>query len=115
MDIAESIAKILIALIPNLGIVMGSIVIILFFKWYFEYKKFLVESGKYQPLQIANYIKDFRIFILLLGIVSIFSGIPLTLVFLIVAGKSFVLLGGLIPLFVGLGLILFYFLTIKNK
>ncbi|GIX43442.1 MAG: hypothetical protein KatS3mg129_3175 [Leptospiraceae bacterium] len=110
MEIVESIAKILIPLIPIVGIITGGIVIILFFKWYFEYKKYLIDSGKYQPFQI----KDFRIFILLLGILSLSSGIAITIVFIIVGSYSYGLLGGLIPLFVGIGLIVFYILTIRQ-
>lgn len=110
MEIAESIAKILIPLIPIVGIITGGIVIILFFKWYFEYKKYLIDSGKYQPFQI----KDFRIFILLLGIISVAVGIPLTITFIIVSGLSYAILGGLIPLFVGIGLLVFYILTIRQ-
>lgn len=110
MELLESIYKIIIALIPIVGIIVGGVVILRFFKWYFEYKKFLVESGHYKPLQI----KDFRIFILLLGILSISAGIPLTVIFIIVYGVSFASLGGLIPFFIGIGLILFYSLTLRK-
>lgn len=111
MNAVESIVKILIALIPIVGIVSGSIVIFFFFKWYFEYKKFLITSNLYKPLQI----KDFRILILLIGILSFATGIPLTIVFLNIFGFSLPLLGGLIPLFVGIGLIIFYILTLRQK
>ncbi|MFN3604563.1 MAG: hypothetical protein ACK4UJ_07615 [Leptonema sp. (in: bacteria)] len=111
MEALESISKILIALIPNVGILSGAIVIFFFFKWYFEYKKFLITTNAYQPFRI----KDFRILILLIGILSIASGIPLTLIFLYVYGISIPLLGGVIPLFVGIGLLIFYILTLKNK
>ncbi len=111
MDLVESISKIIISLIPITGIIIGGITIILFFKWYFEYKKYLIDSGKYQPFQI----KDFRVFILLIGILSISAGLPLTIVFLYVSGISFPILGGLVPLFVGIGLIVFYILTIGKN
>jgi hypothetical protein len=111
MDLAESIVKILISLIPITGIIMGGITILLFFKWYFEYKKYLIDSGKYQPFRI----KDFRILILLIGILFISAGLPLTIVFLYVSGISFPILGGLVPLFVGIGLIVFYVLTIGKN
>lgn len=111
MEAMESIAKLLIALIPNLGIIAGSIVIFYFFKWHFEYKKFLINSNLYQPFRI----KDFRLLILLISILSIAAGIPITLVFLFVFGISIPVLGGAIPLFVGLGLLVFYIITAKKK
>ncbi len=111
MQIIESISKIIISLIPIVGIIVGGLVMIRFFQWYFEYKKFLIESGNYKPLDI----KDFRIYILLLGILSISAGIPLTFIFIVVYGLSFASLGGLIPFFIGIGLIVFYSLSLKKE
>lgn len=111
MEVLDSISKIIIAFIPIVGIIVGGVVMIRFFQWYFEYKKFLIESGNYKPLEIKN----FRIFILLLGILSISAGIPLTIIFIVVYGLSFASLGGLIPFFIGIGLIIFYVLSIKRN
>lgn len=110
MEIIESLSKMIIALIPIVGIIVGGVVLLRFFEWYFEYKKFLVESGYYKPL----HLKDFRIYILLLGILSISAGIPLTIIFVIVYGISFASLGGLIPFFIGVGLMIFYSLSLKK-
>ncbi|MCS7205863.1 MAG: hypothetical protein NZ853_09205 [Leptospiraceae bacterium] len=111
MEIIEAISKLLIPLIPISGIIMGGIVLIMFFKWYFDYKRFLIETGNYQPIQIQN----FRPFILLVGILALSTGIPITLVFFSIYGMNLSLIGGLIPLFVGIGLIIFYIYTLPNK
>ncbi len=100
----ESIVNIIIALIPVIGIIAGSIVIGNFVKSYFDYKKYLIENGWYKPADL-NLLRQL---LLLLGFVSMFTGIPLTLVFYLVNGISYSILGGLIPLFSGVGIIFFY-------
>ncbi len=111
MEAIESIVKLVIALIPVIGILSGSFVIFYFLKWYFEYKKFLINANLYQPFRI----KDFRLLILLISILSIASGIPLTIVFIFVYGISLPVLGGAIPLSIGIGLFVFYIITLKKK
>lgn len=110
MESLESISKIIISLIPVVGIIAGSIVILLYFKWYFAYKKFLVEKDKDQPISF----KDLRVLLLLMGILSIGTGIPISIVFVSIYGITLALLGGLIPIFVGIALIIFYILTINK-
>ena len=63
----------------------------------------LIRTGQYKPWQL-----DLRVFSFFLGLLLAFVGAGLSLVFIIVLGKSLAMLGGLIPFAIGLSLLSFY-------
>ncbi len=96
-------AQIIIAVIPIVGIVMGSVVIFFYILWNHREKKLMIERGIYEPLRI-----DLDTFCLLAGILLALVGAVLSGLFLAMDGVTYSLLGGLIPLALGAGLLVFY-------
>ena len=97
-------AQVIIAIIPIVGIVMGSVVIFFYLLWYHKRRTLLIQAGQYHPPKF-----DFFSFSLLAGLLLTAVGVTLT-IFLIIALRelSFGLLGGLIPLACGIGLLAYY-------
>jgi len=97
-------AQVIIAIIPIVGIVMGSVVIFFYLLWNHRRRTLLIKAGQYAK-------PDFNLltFSLLSGLLLSSVGIALT-VFLIIAveGASYGLLGGIIPLSTGIGLLAFF-------
>jgi len=99
----SSAAQVIIAVIPIVGIVMGSVVVFFYLLWYHRRKVLMIKTGQ-------NLRPDFDLlsFSLLTGLLLLSVGASLT-VFLTVMGKiSYGLLGGIIPLAMGIGLLAFY-------
>lgn len=100
----EGAAKIIISIIPIVGIVMGSTVIFFYLLWNYRRRIMLIKAGHYSR-------PEFNIFTfsLLSGLLLSSVGIALTLFLsLAVEGVSYGLLGGIIPLSMGIGLLAFY-------
>ncbi|MCL2720829.1 MAG: hypothetical protein FWD47_05770 [Treponema sp.] len=96
-------AQVLIAIIPIVGIVMGSVVIFFYLLWNHRRRTLLIKAG--------HYIKpEFNLssFSLLSGILLTSVGIAVTVLLSIVEGASYGLFGGLIPLAMGFGFLVYY-------
>ncbi|MDR1443896.1 MAG: hypothetical protein LBI94_03345 [Treponema sp.] len=96
-------AQIIVALIPIVGIVLGSVVIFFYLLWNYRHKALLVKAGQYAPPHF-----DLLSFSLLAGLLLGSVGVTLTIFLAIVQGSTYGLLGGLIPLSIGTGLLIYY-------
>jgi hypothetical protein len=99
----SSTAQIIIAIIPIVGIVMGSVVIFFYLLWNHRRRTLLIKAGQYAKPEFNLFS-----FSLLSGILLTSSGIATTVLLSIVQGASYGLFGGIIPLAIGLGLITYY-------
>lgn len=102
--VLSSAAQVLIAIIPIVGIVMGSIVVFFGLLWRYRQNVKMIEKG------IAPVRFDLRSFALLAGLVTLGVGFVLTIFLFFTDSGSYGLLGGLIPLAVGLSLLAYYML-----
>ena len=98
--------QIIIAVIPIVGIVMGSVLVFFYFLW--RHKQIMLQIKTHTYIRPAINI---RLFCLLLGIMLTVIGSVLFGLFYLIAGVGYILLGGLIPLTLGISLILFYAIT----
>jgi len=103
-------AQIIVAIIPIVGIVMGSVVIFFYLLWYHKRRTLLIQAGQYNREKF-----DFFSFSLLAGLLLTTVGITLTVFLVIILGTSFALLGGLIPLSCGTSLLAYYFIRRSSK
>ncbi len=103
----DPVAQILLSLVPLLGIIAGTLVLIVFIRHYFATRQQMIQAGRF-PTPTLQYLRSLA---LLGGILAIASGLPLTVLFLLVEGVSYPLLGGLIPLCAGIGLLIFFSLS----
>jgi hypothetical protein len=99
----SSAAQVIIALIPHVGIVMGSVVIFFYLLWHHRRRSLLIRAGQYAPPSF-----DLLSFSLLTGLLLGTVGVALTVFLAIVEGPSYGLLGGIIPLAIGVGLLIYY-------
>ncbi|MCR9145266.1 MAG: hypothetical protein NXI24_23710 [bacterium] len=100
-------SEILLSLVPLLGVVLGCVLLFFFFLWQYRIRRELIRTGQHQPMFVTN----IRILSLLIGLLGIAVGLPMTLLFILIEGVTYVLLGGLLPFFVGIGFLIFYALT----
>jgi hypothetical protein len=100
---SSSAAQVIIAIIPIVGIVMGSVVIFFYLLWNHRRKTLLINAGHYNR-------PDFNLlsFSLLAGLLLSIVGLAVTVLLVIIEGASYGLLGGIIPLSIGAGLLAFY-------
>ncbi len=103
-------SKVIISIIPIVGIVMGCTVVFFYILWSHREKMLMIEKGSYAPKPL-----DVDVFSLLAGILLVAVGITLTAVFLVMDTAGYTLLGGLIPLSVGLGFLAFYSLRARRR
>jgi hypothetical protein len=103
MDRGSSAAEIIIAVIPMVGIIMGSVVVFFYLLWNHKRKMLLIKAGQ-------NPRTDFDLlsFSLLAGLLLVSVGISLTIFLAIAKGAGDGLLGGIIPLSIGVGLLIYY-------
>ncbi|MBU0929437.1 MAG: hypothetical protein KKA67_16920 [Spirochaetes bacterium] len=106
----SSASKVIISIIPIVGIVMGCVVVFFYILWTHRERMLMIEKGSYSPKPV-----DLDTFSLLSGILLVAVGLTLTIVFLVVASTGYALLGGLIPLSVGIGFMAFYTSRAKNR
>jgi hypothetical protein len=98
----SSAAQVIIAIIPIVGIVMGSVVVCFYLLWNHRRKMLLLKAGQYRKGEF-----DLLTFSLLTGLLLVCVGLSLS-VLLLVLGGGYGLLGGLIPLSIGIGFLAFY-------
>jgi len=108
--LSSAAAQVIIAIIPIVGIVMGSVVIFFYLLWNYRRKSLLIKAGQSSK-------SDFNLltFSLLSGLLLSTVGIALTVFLSIVEGASYGLLGGIIPLSMGVGLLTFYVIKRREK
>jgi hypothetical protein len=103
MDRGSSAAEVIIAIIPIVGIIMGSVVVFFYLLWNHKRKTLFIKAGR-------NPRTDFDLlsFSLLAGLLLVSVGISLTIFLAIAKGAGDGLLGGIIPLSLGVGLLIYY-------
>jgi len=102
-QITSAAAQVLIAVIPIVGIVMGSVVIFFYLLWNYRRRIMLIKAGHYNRPDF-----DLLSFSLLAGLLLSSVGLALTVFLAIAVGRGYGLLGGIIPLSMGTGLLIFY-------
>jgi hypothetical protein len=110
MEQVSSAAQVIIAIIPIVGIVMGSTVVFFYILWAHRRKSLLIKAGQHLPVKF-----DLLSFSLLTGLLLTSVGTALTLFLLITQRGGYGLLGGIIPLSLGLGLLIYYGITRSEK
>jgi hypothetical protein len=110
MEGISSTAQVLIAIIPIVGIVMGSAVIFFFLLWNHRQKTLLIKAGQYKKQEFNLYS-----FSLLCGLLLCTVGTALTILLSIIEGASYGLLGGIIPMSMGAGLTAHYMIKRREK
>ena len=99
----SSAAQVIIAIIPIIGIVMGSAVVFFYLLWHHRRKVLLIKAGQYQKPSF-----DLLSFSLLAGLLLLSVGISLTIFLAVMRDAGYGLLGGIIPLAIGTGLLGYY-------
>jgi hypothetical protein len=99
----SSAAQVVIAVIPIVGIAMGSVVVFFYLLWQHKRRVLLIKAGQYHKDEF-----DLLSFSLLTGFLLTGIGISLTIFFIIV-DAGYGLLGGIIPLAIGISLLAYYF------
>ena len=102
--------QIIIAVIPIVGIVMGSVLVFFYFLWRHQQIMLQIKTNTY-----IRPVFNVRFFCLLLGIMLTVIGSVLFCLFYFIAGAGYILLGGLIPLALGISLTLFYTITQRSR
>jgi hypothetical protein len=102
-QLSSAAAQVIIALIPIVGIVMGSVVVFFYLLWNYRRKTLLIKAGHYNRPEF-----DLLSFSLLAGLLLGSVGLTLTVFLAIVTGPTYGLLGGIIPLAIGAGLLAYY-------
>jgi len=108
MNGTSATAQVIIAVIPIVGIVMGSTVIFFYLLWNYRRRALLIKAGQYAKPEF-----NLLSFSLLSGLLLTSVGVALTVLLSIVEGASYGLLGGIIPLSMGIGLLVYY--VIKRR
>ena len=108
--ISSSAAQVIIAIIPIVGIVMGSVVIFFYLLWNHRRRTLLIKAGHFNRPDF-----NLRSFSLLCGLLLGSVGVALTTLLSIIGGASYGLLGGLIPLSIGVGLLAYYVIKRSEK
>jgi hypothetical protein len=110
MNKGSAAAQVIIAIIPIVGIVMGSVVVFFYLLWNHKRKMLLIEAG-----QDTRPDFDLLSFSLLAGLLLASVGISLTVFLAIAKGSGYGLLGGIIPLSMGAGLLIFYGIRRRDR
>lgn len=99
-----SSSSIIIAIVPIVGIVMGSVVVFFYLLWNHKRKMLLIQTKQYKEPSF-----DIDTFSLLAGLLLGTVGLCLTVFMVLTIGRGMGLLGGIIPLSIGFALLVFYF------
>jgi len=102
-QISSAAAQVIIAIIPIVGIVMGSVVVFFYLLWNHRQRTLIIKAGQYNRPDF-----DLLSFSLLTGLLLSSVGITVTVLLAVIEGGSYGLLGGLIPLSMGVGLLAFF-------
>ncbi|MDR2403548.1 MAG: hypothetical protein LBD78_05915 [Spirochaetaceae bacterium] len=100
---SSTVAQVIIAIIPIVGIIMGAVVVFFYLLWSHIRKTLLIKTGQYNKPDF-----DLLSFSLLAGLLLGSVGISLTVFLAIAQGLGYGLLGGIIPLSIGIGLLIYY-------
>jgi len=103
-------AQIIVAVIPIVGIVMGSAVVFFYFYWNHKQRMLMIEKGIFQQKPF-----DYSFFSLFAGLVISSVGVGLTSFFYVKEGVDYSLLSGIMPLTIGISLLLFFVSSRKLK
>jgi len=103
-------AQTIIAIIPIVGIVMGSVVAFFYLLWHHRRRVLLIKAGQYHKPSF-----DLLSFSLLTGLLLLSVGLSLTIFLSIIGNTGYGLLGGLIPLSMGIGLLAYYLIKRGDK
>jgi flagellar biosynthesis protein FlhB len=95
--------RLILYLVPIFGIIFGTTLLFFLFQWWHRQRMELIRRDLYKPEFF-----DLRTYSFFLGLLLTFTGLAISLVFVVVLGKSLALLGGLIPFGLGLGLLTYY-------
>jgi hypothetical protein len=95
--------KIVLFLVPIFGIVFGSVLLSLISYFWYRQRLELIKANLYKPRGF-----DFRAYSFFVGLLLTFTGLTLSIVFILVLGNSLAMLGGLIPFAIGLSLLTYY-------
>ena len=95
--------KIVLFLVPIFGIVFGSVLISVIAYFWYKQRLEIIKAGLYKPSGF-----NFRVYSFFVGLILTFTGIALSIVFIVVLGNSLAMLGGVIPLAIGLSLLTYY-------
>ncbi|MDR1178562.1 MAG: hypothetical protein LBK64_07025 [Spirochaetaceae bacterium] len=109
-QIKSTAAQIIIALIPIVGIVMGSVVVFFYLLWNHRRKVLLIKAGQYSRPDF-----DLLSFSLLAGLLLVCVGVTISVFLAAFRGLDLALLGGIIPLAIGAALIVFYRMKRGNR
>ncbi|MCL2174886.1 MAG: hypothetical protein FWB73_02460 [Treponema sp.] len=110
MNEISTSAQVIIAIIPIVGIVMGSVVIFFYLLWNHRRRSLLIKAGLYTR---PNF--HLLTFSLLSGLLLGTVGVALTILLIVIGNTSYGLLGGIIPLSMGVGLLAFYIIKRLEK
>jgi hypothetical protein len=99
--------EIILSLVPLLGVVFGCVLLFFFILWQYRIRREMIRAGQHQPMFLSN----IRMLSLLIGLLGVSAGLPMTILFVLIDGVTYALLGGLLPFFAGLGFLVFYVLT----
>jgi len=110
MNVTSAAAQVIVAIIPIVGIVMGSTVIFFYLLWNHRRRTLLIKAGQYVKPEF-----NLLSFSLLYGLLITSVGVALTVLLSIIEGASYSLLGGIIPLSVGVGLLAHYVIKSSEK
>ncbi|GMO37107.1 MAG: hypothetical protein Ta2F_13270 [Termitinemataceae bacterium] len=103
-------AQVIIAVIPIVGIVMGSVVVFFYLLWNHKHKMLLIQTNQWEKPTF-----NITAFSLLAGLLLSITGISLTILLALIGGANYGLLGGLLPLSCGIALLVFFIVRRHNK
>ncbi len=106
MECSDQSYKAILYLVPIFGIVCGSTLLFFLFYWWHKQRIEMIRSNIYRPEKF-----DLRLYSFFLGLLLTFTGLSISIVFILVFGRSLALLGGLVPFAIGLGLLTYYKLS----
>ena len=108
--IKSSAAQVIIAIIPIVGIFMGSVVVFFYLLWHHRRRILMIKAGQYQKPDF-----DLLSFSLLTGLLLLSVGISLTIFLIFMKNAGYGLLGGIIPLSMGIGLLAYYIIKRSDR
>jgi len=108
--IKSTAAQTIIAIIPIVGIFMGSVVVFFYLLWQHRRKVLLIKAGQYLKPSF-----DLMSFSLLTGLLLLSVGLSLTVFLALMDNTGYGLLGGIIPLSMGIGLLAYYLIKRFEK
>ena len=101
-------SQIILSIVPIIGVLFGSLLFLSLFYFFQKQKMLLIEKGIYKPMNL-----NWNLIFIVTGFIIAFSGLVITIVFLINKAYGFELLAGGLPLGIGIAIILSYLLSNK--